>query len=124
MRRQIAFLALAITFVVISLSMMIDWIPPRSMTLTALRETATRIGIYFQRNKALPVNLNVLPIREGYTNRTTDGWKRPLTYRIDTNDTFTLSSLGRDGKVGGTGDDADTSCQYQIINGEARVRER
>jgi hypothetical protein len=63
--------------------------------------------------------LNALPHRDGYANRTTDGWNRSLRYVIDPNGTFVLSSLGRDGKPGGSGDDADVSARFRIVNGEA-----
>jgi hypothetical protein len=98
----------------VGLYFFIDVIPPRAMTLTAMSETAARIGLYFGRNKRLPTDL-------GYANRSADGWGRPLIYTIDAFDAFTLRSLGRDGNVGGTGDDADVSLQYRIVDGRVQT---
>jgi hypothetical protein len=84
---------------------LIDTIPPRSMTVTAMDETIVRMDIYLQKNGRLPPDFSSLPVREGYMNRTTDGWNRPLMYTIESGNTVVLKSLGADGKPGGTGDD-------------------
>ena len=89
-------------------------IPASAITPTAMGETSVRIGLYFERNKHLPPDLGVLPRREGYWNRTTDRWNRPLRYSIDAEDAFTLSSLGKDDKAGGDGDDADMVKKYRV----------
>ena len=41
-----------------------------------------------------------------------DGWNRPLTYQINEDGVITLTSLGKDGKIGGTGENADISKSY------------
>ena len=46
-------------------------------------------------------------------NRTTDGWNRPLQYRVAQDGIITLTSLGADGKPGGDGEDADISVSYR-----------
>src|SRR4051794_23562905 len=74
--------------------------PASAITPTAMGETSVRIGLYFERNKHLPPDLGVLPQREGFWNRTTDRWNRPLRYSIDAEDAFTLSSPGKDDKAG------------------------
>lgn len=68
--------------------------------------------IYAQAHKAVPSSLDVLPKREGYVNRTTDSWNRPLQYHIADDGMLTLTSYGADGKPGGTGEDADISVSY------------
>ena len=45
----------------------------------------------------------------GYDNHTNDAWGYPFLYAIGDDGTVTLTSLGSDGKVGGTGDAADVS---------------
>ena len=87
-------------------------ITPVEMTKSAITETFVRIGIYAQTNRAVPPSLAVLPKRDGYANRTTDGWGRPLRYSLATNGIIALTSFGRDGKPGGSGEDADTSESY------------
>lgn len=95
----------------------VDVISDRDMTATAMAETSVRIGLYVQANGKLPADLTVIPVRPGYLNRTTGGWKRPLHYRAE-GDVFTLGSLCRDGVAGGTGDDADWLRTYRARNGQ------
>ncbi len=93
-----------------------DRIPPRDETVTSMELTAIRIGMYMRQNASLPKSLAVIPEREGYYNRTTDGWSRPLIYRHD-DDGFSLTSLGRDGVPGGNGEDADVVRKFHLVNG-------
>jgi hypothetical protein len=90
-----------------------DRITPVEMTHTAIGETFYRIQIYAQKYGAVPASLDALPKREGYVNRTTDGWGRPLEYRVRPDGVITLTSYGRDGAPGGAGDDADISVSYR-----------
>ncbi|MEI8289359.1 MAG: type II secretion system protein GspG [Verrucomicrobiota bacterium] len=83
------------------------------MTWTAIDETFVRIAIYAETNKAVAPSLDVLPKRDGYANQTTDGWKRPLQYRVAKDGIITLTSLGADGKPGGSGENADISKSYR-----------
>jgi len=107
--------------VVVAIAMsMVDVIPASVITPGAMGETSIRVGLYFERSRRLPTNLDAIPKRPGYWNRTTDGWDRPLRYTVDAEDAFTLSSLGRDDKAGGVGDDADTIQHYRIERGEVR----
>jgi len=48
-------------------------IPPRSMTATAIGETQVRLHMYMLAHRDYPADLSVLPKREGYANRITDG---------------------------------------------------
>jgi hypothetical protein len=118
-RRTTMLLIAASSFIVICLvaNSAITYISPSDMTRTAIGETAVRIGIYLQRAQDLPNTLDELPIRQGYVNRTTDGWDRSLIYTHG-DDQFVLSSFGKDGEVGGDGDDADIVKQYRLIDGE------
>jgi hypothetical protein len=76
--------ALAIVVVALAVSSICQ-IPPRSITLTAMGETAVRIGLHVQRNGRLPAHLSQLAEREGYLNRTTDAWNWPLRCTVDVN---------------------------------------
>jgi len=82
------------------------------MTWTAMGETFARIDIYAQSNKSVPTSLEMLPKREHYMNRTIDGWGRPLQYTATQDGIISLTSLGRDGIVGGQGEDADITEAY------------
>lgn len=105
---HLALFAVFAVFAVVSC----DRITPVEMTKTAITETVVRINIYAETNRAVPPSLDVLPRRNGYANRTTDGWGRPLQYRVATNGIITLTSFGRDAKPGGSGEDADVSESY------------
>ena len=82
--------------------------------------TADRIGYYFSGHKCLPSNLGALPPCAGDAGQATDVWGHPIQYVVDGNDSFTLVSLGRNGVVGGSGDDADIVERYQIVRGQAQ----
>jgi hypothetical protein len=89
-----------------------DKITPHDMTVTPMTETFVRINIYAETNRATPPSLDALPKREGYANRTTDGWNRPLLYRVAQDGIITLTSYGADAKPDGTGEHADISMSY------------
>jgi hypothetical protein len=91
-------------------------ITPREMTASAITESFVRIHLYAKTNQALPPTLEVLPRRDGYMNRTTDGWGHGLVYTISDNGFITLSSLGADQTPGGTGENADISRTYRSQN--------
>jgi len=93
-------------------TLLIDRISPRDMTTSAITETFVRIGLYAQRNHAIPLSLDVLPKREGYANRTTDGWNRPLLFEVSSNGVIRLTSFGKDGRPGGSGEDTDIAKAY------------
>jgi hypothetical protein len=58
----------------------------------------------------------VLPTRQGYANQITDGWGRTLIYSVNEHGIISLTSLGRDGKTGGQGDDVDMTQRYRTRN--------
>jgi len=94
------------------LSCCLHVVTPEEMTHTAIMESFVRIDLYAKQRGQLPPTLAELPQRAGYANLRTDGWGRPLQYHLDRDGVITLISLGRDGKPGGTGADADISESY------------
>jgi len=63
----------------------------------------------------MPKSLSELPVdpNPNKDSATTDEWGRPLGFSYDLpSGEFTLSSLGRDGVKGGTGDDADIHMTF------------
>ena len=120
-RRSIAiFAAVGVAILVIAF-LLADVVPKGAITPSAIDETSYRIGLYYFQNKHhLPPDMAALPVREGYDNRTTDAWNRPLLYSVDSADSFTLRSLGRDGVPGGTGEDADVICKFRVTGGEVQ----
>jgi len=98
-------------------------IPPGDMTVTAIGETRVRIHLYMLAKKEVPSDLAALPKRDGFANLSTDGWGRPLIYSADREGVITLTSLGRDGKSGGTGDDADITKMYRTRNKDGSLND-
>jgi hypothetical protein len=93
----------------------VDVIPPRALTITRLYAIGMRIDMYVQEHGQLPVSLDSLPERKGYGNAITDAWKHPVHFACNTEDkSITLTSLGRDGKPGGKGDDADITMTIPL----------
>ena len=88
-------------------------IPRGAITPTAIGETHYRIYIFASKNQRLPTDLLELNERPGYANRTTDLWGRELIYQVDINGIITLGSYGQDGKLGGSGEDADILRRYR-----------
>ncbi len=100
----------------VSCSSMVSVIPPDAKTVTRMAVTHGRIHRYLKEHRVVPADLSVLPERGGFDNRTTDGWGRPLIYSADDQGIISLTSLGRDGQVGGDDDDEDIVRQYRTRN--------
>ena len=79
-----------------------------------------RILRYAHQNNRLPDNLDILPEIPGYSNRIKDGWGNKLIYNINSDNTVTLISYGRDGIKRGDGDNKDMAGIFPIKkkNGE------
>jgi len=85
----------------------------QSHTQWTLEDLAQAIPAYQQRTNALPATLDDLRTLEdsdrfGFegTPGLLDGWRRPFKYVTD-GTTYTVTSLGRDGRPGGVGLDCD-----------------
>jgi len=92
----------------------IDRIPPTSLTETRMFVTKRRILQYAQAHDQLPPDLSSLPQMAGYDMSLKDGWGRTLSYQTNSAGTVTLESLGRDGVLGGSGEDADIIRSFPI----------
>ena len=95
------------------LSSLVTVATPVELTNTAITESFSRMRMFLALHRRFPESLDDLPKREGHANRTADGWGRPLMYRIEGSNYITLLSLGEDGRVGGTGVDADIRKTYR-----------
>lgn len=102
------FPAIALTIPLLgALTLLLEHSPPSQVTSNSIVETFVRIELYAKQHGSLPHSLDALPRREGYANETRDGWDRRLLYDINSDGTITLASLGKDGRPGGDGDNAD-----------------
>ena len=104
-------ISILVTGVILSVAL-VEQVSPKNMTRSAIGETFARINLFARQNKSIPSSLAVLPKREGYVNRTTDAWNRPLQYDVTADGFITIKSLGRDGKPGEQGEYSDISVTY------------
>jgi hypothetical protein len=70
-------------------------------------------------NGSLPTSLDQLPPIAGHINEVTDGWGRPILWRVD-GDKAVLTRSGRDGVPGGTRDDADMVGVFRAKTADGR----
>jgi hypothetical protein len=88
-------------------------IPPRSSTCGTILITKERILRYVRLHDCLPQSPSDLPEIPQRDNSLQDGWGREiLTSFVDGK--ATLTSLGRDGRPGGSGEDADMSGVFSL----------
>ena len=87
--------------------LLVDKIPPRSMSVGAVVSIAIRILMFARANDHLPPDLSVLPVREGHSNRITDGWGQEIIYQVRPDGIVVLTCYGKDRRAGGFGEDAD-----------------
>jgi hypothetical protein len=91
-------------------------IPPRQLTVTRMTVLGVRIQSFVARHARMPKSLSELPEEPGKDCEVVDAWGRPFRWSYDeASRKFTIWSLGRDGKSGGTGDDADIFLSDHII---------
>jgi Type II secretion system (T2SS), protein G len=89
------------------LGFLLDHATSADDTRTTIAVVLSRIESYARQRGSLPQSLDGLPREETRTSKITDGWGRRLLYDINNDGTITLASLGKDGRPGGDGDNAD-----------------
>lgn len=89
-------------------------IPPRSETLNNIHGIERRIHLYWDEHGRLPASPSELPIEPNKVSDTTDGWGRELRWTFVDEMTIRVSSLGRDGEVGGAGEDEDWNVDVVV----------
>jgi uncharacterized protein YceK len=89
-----------------------DVIPPQSQTDLRLRDTYGRIEAFWNQHGKVPAKADELPDVKDHDCSMKDGWGRELQWVSDGATKVTVTSLGRDGKPGGTGDDADLEIVF------------
>ena len=108
--RRSIWIALIATVALVAIAMLfVDVIPPHSITNNTMQICKRRILRYAKTHNRLPDSLSQTAEIPGFHNTIKDGWGNVIIYRIDQNGDVTLTSLGKDNKVGGSNDDADMS---------------
>ena len=95
-------------------------IPPRSLTNTTMWVLKRRILQFAHSHGELPHTLTALPEMQGYDTSTRDEWGRDIVFEVSTSGIVTLRSLGRDGVVGGSGNDADMIGSFPSRDADGR----
>ena len=106
-KRPLIILAIVTAVVAVLAFSFVDRIPPRSLTATRMHVLKRRVLQFAQAHGELPKSLAAMPVMEGYDSSIRDGWKRDIIFEVSTSGVVTFRSLGRDGTIGGSGDDAD-----------------
>ncbi len=81
-------------------------------TETTMWVIKRRILRFAQSHNKLPQSLSELPNMTGYDNSVSDQWGRAITYEVSSSGLVTLTSLGRDGKVDGSGKGGDIVATF------------
>jgi hypothetical protein len=87
--------------------LLVDVIPPDSLTEVTMHICKRRIQRYAVEHNALPSSLSETREIPNAYNSTKDAWGHEIVYTVDPNGIVTLTSLGKDNKPGGTGKNAD-----------------
>lgn len=90
----------------------VDTIPPPNLTETRLLVTYNRIQKFWNQHGRVPAKPADLPDEKNRDCSMTDGWGRELHWDSDGKSKVKVWSLGRDGKPGGTGEDADMKVEF------------
>jgi hypothetical protein len=117
LRGLLALLVLVVLATIVRLAFDIglaETIPPDALTRTRMTVTEVRIRSYYAGASTLPNSLAVLPVTDAARdNNVTDGWGRPMQYRVE-GTKVTLTSFGRDGRPGGRGKDSDIVTTFSV----------
>jgi hypothetical protein len=112
MKKLIIILSLVAAPIAVLALTLVDTIPPRSLTATRMMVIKRRVMQYAHAHSELPHSMTGLPVMQGYDNSIRDGWGRDITLEVSSSGIVTLRSLGRDGVVGGSGEDADMIASF------------
>jgi hypothetical protein len=89
-----------------------DVIPPANLTKTRMKVIERRVFIFIRRRHRLPEELTELPTIVNYDNSIVDAWSVPIIYSHDKSGRVTLTSLGADRRLGGSGSAADIEYTF------------
>lgn len=114
MKVVIIVLVVIVAILIISSWLLIDKIPPDAGTRSTMWLTEHRIREYVVVHHRLPTSLSDLPpLEKNRDGDLADGWGRPIQYTKE-GQTVTLLSLGKDGRLGGAGQDAEIQVSFTI----------
>jgi Type II secretion system (T2SS), protein G len=91
----------------------VDTVPPNALTHARMHVMKRRIVRFASANDVLPKTVDQLPHMNGYDNGVLDGWGHRILLQID-GGKVTMTSYGRDGIPGGTGEDVDMIAVFSV----------
>jgi hypothetical protein len=110
----IAFVTIVFCAVVVLTQSLVTRPRRTEKTWTTMFFIHRRILIYAAQHGHPPQTLEDLPTLPGYSNELVDAWNRKIKYEIVGGNIVELSSLGKDGLPGGTGEDHDIVRRFTL----------
>ncbi len=115
-KRRWFFMGLTLSLLLVGLvfgtALWLGQIPPEAVTITTMQGLAIGITDRYHRSGRIPTTLSEWAHEQGIDREITDGWGRAILFRRDGDSTITVESLGKDGRKGGTGRDADITLTF------------
>jgi hypothetical protein len=122
MKLRLGIVIIVIGLMLFSFFFLVDRASPYQLTQTTMTVLQyQRFPAFLEANHSFPKSLGELPERKGYDNSIQDGWGRDIEYTKTPNGTVILRSLGKDGKIGGLGENADIIVTFK---GEDTTRQQ
>jgi Type II secretion system (T2SS), protein G len=118
----VCLIVLGVAFACVALWVLDDFIriPPRALTGSNMWVLKRRILQFAHSHGELPHALTGLPEMQGYYNSTRDAWGREIVFEVSPSGIVSLRSLGRDGVVGGSDEDADMIGSFPARDSQGR----
>ena len=107
---------IALALVSVSLGPSCLIVTERDVTRLAVMRVFTLMNQYAKNHGSLPASLDALPRPTAEFNYLSDGWGRPLGYRVDPDGIVTVFSYGRSGRPG-SADYISQSCYWKRKDG-------
>lgn len=122
--KRTVFAIFAIALVMCSLVIVAELLATRpsasDVTISTMTVLRNRLIAFSVEHGRLPLTLDELPPREGMFGTFDDAWHRRIIYRVLAGEIVDLTSYGRDGLPGGTGEDRDIVRSFQVRDGNGQ----
>jgi hypothetical protein len=91
-----------------------ETISPEDLTATSAIVVRNAINTFIADNGRAPSNMLEIARYRPVNTVWNDGWGRPLLYHVNASGVASLTSLGKDGRPGGLGQDADLVWTFAL----------
>lgn len=94
-------------------SLFVDTIPSGIATQTRLKAIERRLDHYYELHSQIPLSIDSLSTLPDYDDKNQDEWGRDFRWDLkEDGSVLVVTSLGRDGAAGGSGDNSDLELYY------------